>query len=120
VAETARNPFQQLPEPLERILGDLGREWTLQAACRNHPRPDIFHPPRARASQGNGMGQSASELRRRLIVAEAKSVCARCPVRAREFGGTGECLDYGEAIGDYNAIWGGKTGRERGRRRDEG
>lgn len=100
------------------IASPLDREWMLRAACRNHPNPDIFCPPRARASQG--MKQSESELRRKLIVAEAKRVCARCPVRARDLGGTGECLDYGEALADYNVIYGGKTGRERGRKRDEG
>lgn len=105
-------------ELLARLRGAQDREWTLQAACRGHPNPDIFHPPRARASAG--MKQSASELRRKLIVAEAKSVCARCPVRARDLGGTGECLDYANQVGDYTAIWGGKTGRERGRKRDEG
>jgi WhiB family redox-sensing transcriptional regulator len=116
MTNTARNPYQQIVEPLARILGDQDREWTLRAACRNHPNPDIFHPPRARAS--HGMTQAESEQRRKLIIAEAKSVCSRCPVRAQDTGGTGECLVYGEAIGDYYAIWGGKTGRERGRKRE--
>lgn len=107
---TTRNPYEHPLEPLARLLGDLDREWTLQAACRDHPNPDIFQPPRARASAG--MKQSASELRRKLIIAEAKSVCARCPVAA-------QCLAYGDAIGDYHAIWGGKTGRERGRKREQ-
>lgn len=92
-----------------QALGPDEDEWVIFAACRGHPNPDIFHPPRARAAKG--MKQSESEQRRKLIVAEAKSVCARCPV-------TTECLAYGEAIGDYTAIWGGKTGRERGRKRD--
>ncbi|WP_268785678.1 WhiB family transcriptional regulator [Mycobacteroides immunogenum] len=46
------------------------------------------------------------------MVAEAKRVCAVCPVRA-------ECLNYADSILDYHGIWGGKTGRERGRKRDE-
>lgn len=89
---------------------DLPDSWRLHAACRGHPNPDIFHPPRARSAEG--MKRSASEQRRRLIIAEAKTVCANCPV-------TRECLAYAERVGDYNAIWGGKTGRERGRKRDD-
>lgn len=103
------------PDPrrlLQLITTDTDHHdpWQLRAACRGHPNPDIFHPPRARSARG--MKRSASEQRRRLIIAEAKTVCAYCPV-------TAECLAYGDQIGDYNAIWGGKTGRERGRKRDD-
>ncbi len=107
------------------ILGELDQRWKLQAACRGHPRPDIFYPPPARADAD--IKRSQSERRRRIIVAEAKSICRRCPVRASfeasKFGippgGTGECLEFADTLGDYNGIWGGLTARERGRKRDE-
>lgn len=90
---------------------DLRDNWRLHASCRGHPERDrIFFPPRARASEG--MTRHQSEQRRRLIIAEAKSVCATCPV-------TTQCLAYGNRMNDYNAIWGGKTPRERGRKRDD-
>lgn len=110
MAAAARNPYQRPDDPMPRILGDLDREWTLKAACAGHPDRDrLFWPPRARSAQG--MKRSASEQRRRLIIAEAKSICATCPV-------TTQCLAYGDAIGDWHAIWGGRTPRERGRKRD--
>ncbi|WP_319456901.1 MULTISPECIES: WhiB family transcriptional regulator [unclassified Mycobacterium] len=105
------------------LLGELDPVWKLRAACRGHPRPDIFYPPPARADAD--IKRSQSERRRRIIVAEAKSVCRRCPVRAASFAprpgdvGTGECLDFADTLGDYNGIWGGLTARERGRKRDE-
>lgn len=107
------------------ILGEIADDWKSRAACRNHPRPDIFYPPPARADDEaddvdlSQVNRNKRERRRRIIVAEAKSVCNRCPVRARQLGGTGECLDFADAIGDYNGIWGGLTARERGRKRDE-
>lgn len=117
MAATARNPYEHPLEPLARLLGDLDREWTLQAACRDHNCAThgcgnccIFYPPPARGSVG--MTQSQSELRRKLKIAEAKSVCARCPVAT-------QCLAYGDAIGDYHAIWGGLTPRQRGRKREQ-
>ena len=107
------------------ILGELEDDWKKHAACRNHPRPDIFYPPPARADDPDddvdlsNVNRSKRERRRRIIVAEAKSVCYGCPVRARQLGGTGQCLDFADAIGDFNGIWGGLTARERGRKRDE-
>lgn len=38
--------------------------------------------------------------------AEAKKVCAGCPVRA-------ECLDYALSVGDLHGVWGGMTDLER-------
>lgn len=107
------------------LLGRLDRDWIEQAACFGHPRPDIFYPPPARSDDPDDdidvsrVNRSKRERRRRIIVAEAKSVCAQCPVRALRLGGSGECLAYAEAIGDFNGIWGGLTARERGRKRDE-
>jgi WhiB family redox-sensing transcriptional regulator len=92
------------------LLGDLNLDWQERAACRGHPRPDVFYPPPARAEAD--IKRSQSERRRRIVVAEAKSVCRLCEVRD-------ECLEYADTIGDYNGIWGGLTARERGRKRDE-
>ena len=92
------------------ILGVVDQDWMTRAACKGHPRPDIFYPPPARADAN--IKRSQSERRRRIIIAEAKSVCRRCPV-------TEECLAFGDSINDYHGIWGGKTPRERGRKRDE-
>lgn len=39
-------------------------------------------------------------------VAEAKKVCAACPVRA-------QCLDYALANGERWGVWGGRSERER-------
>jgi WhiB family redox-sensing transcriptional regulator len=112
------------------VAGEIDRDWVERAACRGHRRPNIFYPPAARADdvdEGEDLSKvkrSKRERRRRIIVAEAKSVCRTCPVRAKNWpdpdnGGTGECLDYAEAYQDYHGIWGGLTARERGRKRDE-
>ena len=62
------------------------RAWQAEAACRGVD-PDLFFPERGGAT------------------AEAKAVCADCPVAV-------ECLAY--AMETYQVgIWGGKSGRER-------
>lgn len=69
--------------------------WRRQALCREVD-PEIFHPRRGRTDAP------------RRDTAEAKSVCAQCPVRA-------ECLAYAlamPAVDDWG-IWGGTTKRER-------
>ena len=43
---------------------------------------------------------------RDIRVANAKTVCARCPVRR-------ECLAYAQANHEPHGIWGGLTGPER-------
>ena len=45
----------------------------------------------------------------------AVAVCKMCPVRARVFGGTGECLDYALRRDERYGVWGGVS--ERARRR---
>lgn len=106
------------PEPTPGPLDDGERAWALHAACRDQPdatrehyrRSDrIFYPTAARASVG--MSQAESEKRRKLLVAEAKAVCARCPV-------TAECLAYALVHDERYGVWGGKTSRERGRKRE--
>jgi WhiB family redox-sensing transcriptional regulator len=106
-----RHPTHGLDAAARRLLlGELPDEWMLRAACRGHPRPDIFSPPPARAD--TKIKRSKAERRRRIVIAEAKTVCRRCPV-------TEACLDYANAAGERYGIWGGKTPRERGFKRDE-
>ncbi|WP_236789095.1 WhiB family transcriptional regulator [Amycolatopsis sp. GM8] len=67
-------------------------DWQEQAACRDED-PELFFP----VSQ---MGPGARQ------VAQAKAVCARCPVRA-------ECLQYALDAGLDHGIFGGTTDTER-------
>lgn len=62
------------------------------AACRTED-PELFFPI-------SDMGPGARQ------VAEAKAVCARCPVRT-------DCLDYAIDAGLDHGIFGGQTERER-------
>lgn len=124
-AQRQRHPAHSLDAATRRLLellGQLDDSWMLRAACRGHSRPDIFMPPPARAD--TTITRSKAERRRRIVIAEAKTVCRGCPVRSRDWpepgnGGTGECEDYANAAGERYGIWGGKTPRERGFKRDE-
>ena len=66
--------------------------WASRGACRDHD-PDLFFPIGA---AGRGLCQ----------IAEAKAVCAYCPVRA-------DCLGYALATGQDAGVWGGATEDER-------
>lgn len=68
--------------------------WRHRAACRGED-PELFFPvgPAARAQ-----------------IAEAKKICARCPVRRA-------CLVFALATGQGHGIWGGLTEDERRRLR---
>lgn len=66
--------------------------WTSRAACLGSD-PDLFFP----------IGSSGPALRQ---VAQARAVCARCPVRA-------DCLGYALATGQAAGVWGGATEDER-------
>lgn len=80
--------------------------WKWQAACRDHPDPELFHPkPPNPYSTRRERREHA--LRRAEQERRAKAVCAVCPVRP-------EC--YAEAIAtDADGIWGGTTELERGK-----
>lgn len=67
-------------------------DWRRQAACRDED-PELFFP----------VGTSGPAL---LQVAEAKSVCARCPVLA-------ECLTWALETGEDAGVWGGLDEDER-------
>ncbi|GAA5152606.1 MULTISPECIES: WhiB family transcriptional regulator [Amycolatopsis] len=66
--------------------------WQERAACRDED-PELFFPV-------SEMGPGARQ------VAQAKAVCARCPVRA-------ECLQYALDTGLDHGIFGGTTDAER-------
>ncbi|MFH8799163.1 WhiB family transcriptional regulator [Streptomyces sp. NPDC017936] len=65
-------------------------EWLRSAACTGED-PELFFP----------VGTSGPALR---DTADAKRVCARCPV-------TAACLDYALGSGPMSGVWGG-TGEE--------
>lgn len=67
-------------------------DWRENAACRDED-PELFFPV-------TEMGPGARQ------VTEAKSVCARCPVR-------GDCLDYAVDNALDHGVFGGLTDRER-------
>jgi WhiB family redox-sensing transcriptional regulator len=66
--------------------------WLARAACQDED-PELFFPI-------SDLGPGAQQ------VANAKAVCARCPVRA-------ECLSYALDNGLGNGIFGGTTELER-------
>lgn len=66
--------------------------WRVHAACRGED-PELFFPV---GSAGPALTQ----------IAEAKEVCARCPVREA-------CLDFALSTGQDYGIWGGLTENER-------
>jgi WhiB family transcriptional regulator, redox-sensing transcriptional regulator len=66
--------------------------WATRGACRGKD-PELFFPPSAR-------GPAARQL------AEAKTVCASCPVRA-------QCLEFALATGQDFGVWGGTSEDER-------
>lgn len=97
---------------LIQALADPGEKWKLRAACQKHPRPNIFHPPPARQGASETLKRSQAEKRRRIIIAEAKTVCRRCPVKT-------DCLAYAVARDNKYGIWGGLTSDERGYGRED-
>lgn len=72
------------PQITERARPD----WHTEAACRGL-NPDLFY----------------GEFNRRLT-ADAKAVCATCPVRQ-------ECLDWAVTTVETHGIWGGMSPKER-------
>jgi WhiB family redox-sensing transcriptional regulator len=67
-------------------------EWRSRAACRG-AGPELFFP--------EGVAGPALQA-----AAQAKRICASCPVRAR-------CLDWALVHGATSGIWGGRTEGER-------
>jgi WhiB family redox-sensing transcriptional regulator len=67
-------------------------EWRDEAACRDED-PDLFFPI------GSGPAAQAQ-------IADAKAICARCPV-------VRECLEWALETGQDAGVWGGLTEEER-------
>ncbi len=75
------------------LLGHLNAEpWMADAACRDHPNPDLFF----------------ADLTDHHIHRTAKTICAECPV-------TNQCRSYATDKGAEFGVWGGLTAKERGR-----
>jgi WhiB family transcriptional regulator, redox-sensing transcriptional regulator len=68
------------------------RKWRSAAACRSAD-PELFFPISA-------VGKALEQ------VAEAKAICARCPVRR-------QCLAFALRTRQAHGIWGGLTEEER-------
>jgi WhiB family redox-sensing transcriptional regulator len=83
--------YRDVANPLA-VRRDTDEHWTDLAECRGTD-PEIFHPI---STEGPG----------RLVVAEAKRICYRCPVSA-------DCLDWALRAGEPAGIWGGTTPEER-------
>ncbi|GAB2677550.1 WhiB family transcriptional regulator [Thalassiella azotivora] len=73
-------------------VGPATHEWMVDALCRQ-ANPEAFYP-------------EGPPLVRRVVAADAKAICAACPVRA-------ECLDHALATGERWGIWGGLDEDER-------
>ena len=71
-------------------------DWREAGACHDAD-PDLFFP----------VSTTGPMI---LQVADAKKICARCPVRR-------ECLDFARANEPIDGIWGGTTPEERQRAR---
>lgn len=70
----------------------MAADWWHRAACRDED-PELFYP----------VGTSGPAL---LQIAEAKTVCRRCPVSV-------ECLNWALASGQDAGVWGGMSEDER-------
>ncbi|MFB7668243.1 WhiB family transcriptional regulator [Kitasatospora sp. NPDC056138] len=81
--------ISRLPGPFEHRW-----EWQFHAACRSADTGLFFHPPGERGPAHDDRD------------AAAKTVCARCPVRAA-------CLQYALEAREPYGVWGGLTVEER-------
>jgi WhiB family transcriptional regulator, redox-sensing transcriptional regulator len=68
-------------------------DWRHGAICRRYENPELFFP----------VGTSGPAL---LQIAEAKTVCRRCPV-------VSECLTWALESGQDAGVWGGMSEDER-------
>lgn len=67
----------------------MRRDWRTAALCRTAGDPDLWFPASTTAPHSPQ-------------ISEAKTICARCPVRA-------QCLRAALESGDTYGIWGGHT-----------
>ena len=78
-------------------LGLVHETWQLKAACRG-PESALFFPPTTPERRDD----------REAREAQAKAICAECPVRE-------DCLEYALRVREPHGIWGGLTEAERRR-----
>jgi WhiB family transcriptional regulator, redox-sensing transcriptional regulator len=78
------------------IMTGRTRNWRASGACL-HADPDLFFPISA---AGRAVDQ----------IAQAKAICANCPVRR-------ECLEFACTNAPVHGVWGGTTLDERQRAR---
>jgi WhiB family transcriptional regulator, redox-sensing transcriptional regulator len=78
-----------LPRPLNSDW-----EWQQDAACRAYPTEMFFHPDGERGP------------RRKKRIADAKAICASCPV-------LNQCREQALALHEPYGIWGGLSEEER-------
>ena len=71
------------------------REWQQYGSCR-HVDADLFFPPFEVEPTGD----------RHAREAQAKAICAECPVRL-------ECLEWALSVAEPHGVWGGYTESER-------
>lgn len=71
--------------------------WRVAALCRSDDAIHFFAP--------NHLEHKAEKDERE---AQARAICARCPVRSR-------CLDYALEVGETHGIWGGLNELQRRR-----
>jgi WhiB family redox-sensing transcriptional regulator len=76
---------------MTQVIAVQGTDWRHRSACRDED-PELFHPV---GSDGPALFQ----------IAEAKAVCALCPVQS-------ECLEWALAMG-VDGVWGGTSDKER-------
>ena len=102
--EISPTDFAPLPEPAVRrrtpIGGDPAPDWRVAAACLHHDL-NTFFPI-------SNVGVAAQQQ-----IAEAKGICAGCPVQQ-------DCLDWALQVGPEFGIFGGHTEDERRALRSSG
>lgn len=89
IPEAKKAPYKRLPKPTEENYA-----WQFKGAC-NGVDPELFYLPY------NIRGEE-----KRIQIAEAKAVCAKCPVRE-------QCLEFALAVEEPFGIWGGMSEEER-------
>lgn len=95
----AVRPADDRPRAVQvaRPTWDDDQGWQELALCRGE-NPDLFFPPQ----------HLEKKEEREMREAQAKAVCARCPVRQ-------QCLAYAIATREPYGVWGGLNEHERRR-----
>ncbi len=78
--------------PVSAAVRAASAGWASRGACQDSD-PDLFFPI---TTSGPALQQ----------IAQAKAVCARCPVRI-------DCLNYALETGQDAGVWGGTSEKER-------